>query len=769
LISLASAVALNLPHYQYGRMQSNFIRIFPILAWFTFSSGLFFFSLLKYRYGFHWKTFTATLFEHRMTLRLTALITIIFLLLILMMSLTGFGIEPDKHHWYEAGVPVLGIQIFAAGLTGLAALALKSKIGHWRSLSNRSDLIIFLLIWMVVGILWAAEPVRSSYFSPGPYLPGENFGPFSDATVFDLRAQFALIGQGLNNGNYFDRGLYPAFLLLLHLLGGQNYPLVMAIQAGILAVLPASLYLIGTVLHSRPLGIFVAVLTAAHGINYITSAYLINSSNQKMMMTDFPTGVILAIFTLWVIKWFTKPYSRLDYAVLSGAALGMASLIRTNVLFSLPIVLILAIFIYRHAWGRYFLAATLLTFAMLISVLPWSVRSVNVGASSIFSIYTGRVKMAEKSRMKSVASPQANTENGEQSPVAVSPLTKRIQKYTAFAPIAASHFLHNLVTSSLILPTEITFHDIENTVRGQAPFWNQFWDGSGLNLEMQVGIGLNLVILALGISTAWRTRKIAGMVPLLIFLGYAAANAMARTSGGRYIVPINWVILLYFALGLYQLGLWLLSIFQKQRSSSLDEDVQPVQTNETSRTPIKRQIVPIGLLFTGILALGLLIPLSESFFPRRYETLDPQALLTTIEDKQVVQAAGLNSADLQRFLQSENAIALNGRLLYPRYFYHNDGIVTTDRPYLKQEYPRLAFFIIGPQGSDGVILPLSTVPNLIESGKDVILFGCQERRVVQGLFLITLDEGERIYLREPPAPLQCPLPLPVCDDNRNCQ
>jgi hypothetical protein len=41
--------------------------------------------------------------------------------------------------------------------------------------------------------------------------------PYSDSATFDVGSQFALIGQGIFNGQYFDRALYIALLTYLHM------------------------------------------------------------------------------------------------------------------------------------------------------------------------------------------------------------------------------------------------------------------------------------------------------------------------------------------------------------------------------------------------------------------------------------------------------------------------------------------------------------------------------------------------------------------------
>ena len=65
---------------------------------------------------------------------------------------------------------------------------------------KRSDLIVFLLIYLATAILWISEPLQKSFLFTGPYPPNHVLYPFVDAAIFDTASQFALIGQGIFNG-----------------------------------------------------------------------------------------------------------------------------------------------------------------------------------------------------------------------------------------------------------------------------------------------------------------------------------------------------------------------------------------------------------------------------------------------------------------------------------------------------------------------------------------------------------------------------------------
>jgi len=78
--------------------------------------------------------------------------------------------------------------------------------------------------------LWIYLPAHSNYFAPGPYPPSFQAYPFSDAEIYDLGAQYALIGQRLNNFGYVDKPLYTFLLFLFHSVAGQSTARVLVLQ-----------------------------------------------------------------------------------------------------------------------------------------------------------------------------------------------------------------------------------------------------------------------------------------------------------------------------------------------------------------------------------------------------------------------------------------------------------------------------------------------------------------------------------------------------------
>jgi hypothetical protein len=58
------------------------------------------------------------------------------------------------------------------------------------------------------------------------------------------------------------------------------------------------------------------------------------------------------------------------------------------------------------------------------------------------------------------------------------------------------------------------------------------------------------------IAVAWRREKFTGLLPLAVVAAYLLMHALVRNSGGRYILPVDWASVVYYAMGITHLTLW---------------------------------------------------------------------------------------------------------------------------------------------------------------------------------------------------------------------
>jgi hypothetical protein len=301
--------------------------------------------------------------------------------------------------------------------------------------------------------------------------------------------------------------------------------------------------------------------------------------------------------------------------------------------------------------------------------------------------------------------------------------------------------------------------DLHFLIRERHLYWQANWDGA-LSGAAPLFLAVNLFFLTTGLAHAWKEKGLQGLAPLAIFVAYTMSNALARTSGGRYLVPADWLLILYYLLGVFHVISWGVNMLGKSWSI--------FAAGPQIRTPDMRGLRSgIMIAFIVLVALGSLLPLSELLYLPRYRALNPVETLAS--NRPLVEEAGLNYHDLDTFLQNPGANILIGRALYPRFYKMNQGNYQgIFYPFHTLAFPRTAFKLIGLAGEHSVVLP-GEMPEYLPHASDVLVLGCNGTEYFDALMVIVLDDNEAAYSRHPEAPLGCPMPQPVCDNNSVCQ
>jgi hypothetical protein len=737
-----------LPAEKTGAYFYYFSGIYPLIIWLTFASGLGLFFSLLLRDDFSIKTGLAYWKKRKILVWVSLISLVIFSLLAVLIAALKLW-QFKEPYWYGASVPLLLWQVYLIVFLALFA----EKIT--RKLPKQADIILFFAIWTISAFFWASQPLQGSFFFTSPLPPNHEFYPFADLETFDRASQYALIGQGINNGNFFDRTLYISFLVYLHTFAGQNAEKLMSIQSAIFAIFPALIYLIGKQLHSRRAGLITSGLTAWRGVNALAAMAWINTSTSKHMLTDFPTAIGLAIFGLLLILWLKDPQKQWTKAAWAAGTLGLTSLLRPHVM-AIFVIFLLAIFLrYWPRWRMGLAISTLGLTALLAGIAPWTILGTE---TSIMELYRQRILNVIRERY------QPAPEQVPFSPGKAGLLLAiwQTQPPASPPPFIVSHFLNNLQTSALGLPLSGQWLTLRETVKESESVWNTPWTGE-ISLEARVMLSLGLALTALGIGAALQKNWLAGLGPLAIFGLYQAANGLSRTSGGRYIVPADWVVFLFLGLGVTVL-LEALAAFFKRKAGPAESDRPAAHKGKQAHWLIRAASIVscFGLV-------GGLIPLSEAFQARRYP---PRTELELVEAlSEFLPTLGLSETQLQQFVTVKNGVILEGRALYPRFFAQGAGM-TSWEPFKKLEYARTVFLLIGPQPIHSYTRLAGPSPAYFPNSSDVIVLACENANPLYDVFdaLAVILPGEKIvYSIYPERPLECPVIAPVCDNNKNCQ
>lgn len=666
------------------------------------------------------------------------------------MFTSRFGVAALEDFWYGAGVPILVLQLGAAILGGTLFLRFSSLLK-----SKRADMWICISLFVITAFLWAREPLQRSFLFTKPYAPDHELFPFADAALFDAASQFSLIGENFRifSSQFFERPLYLAFMAYLHAFFGQDYEMLMALQAGLFAVMPVLIYLIGRSLGARAIGFGAALIATFRGINSIHASNMLDTAGPKMILTDFPTAIGVAVITLLVCEWWKDPEARKQHPLWIGGLIGATMMLRTNGLILFAFVPFIALFLFAGKWRQWIVSSLLILAGVLAITLPWELRNVSLGMN-MYDPIVAKFRGVIQSRYQT--SPIPVTQPGL-APLPNSNINPACNNVVCFS---ANHLLHNIITSVLILPTSPMMDDARHLINERAPYWNPFWAGS-LTSSASFMLVLNLFFITTGILRAWQEKRMQALLPLAIYLAYNISNALARTSGGRYIVPTDWIITFYYLVGIFHIVTWFANEMQQAWNLFTTDNINP-PTHQKTYTLKSLNVV------TSLLVIGALLPISENLRPPRYQDLDPLATMT--ENRALVESLNMQVYDLETFLQNPEAALVVGRVLYPRYYKANQGeFVDAFYPYHTLGFPRIAFKLIGPNGDHAIVLPTADVPENIHHVSDVLVLGCAGKNYFDALVVIVLNENKAVYTRSPASELQCPLQQPVCDNNSVCK
>ena len=800
ILSLAGIISganfiLFIPEISEPVTLAYYIRLQPIVLWVVILCSQNLLALPLLRYGFNLNQLKP---KQRIFYTIT-LIFGIFLLLWAWIGQTGYGIKyiDVGIGWYFLGTTLLETQVFLAWGIAVSFLILwtwfeeNPEKFRWGQLLNK-DVGICILLWAAGFGLWMSQPLKPNWFAAQPRPPNYEFYPNSDTSVYDITAQNLLLGEGFKTRGspYTLRPIYALFLALLHKIGGLSYEPIIWMQIAVLAFLPVLIYLLTKNLHSRISGVLAASLFILREMNAIHLADKISDTHAKLLMPFLPTALGILIFLWLIVTWLQNPQKRQTRTLISGGVIGIFMLIRPEVAILLPFVGIAALLQIIKTPKEWLKGMFLIACGMILMLAPWIWRNYQLTGTIFIDSPTYRLDLFARRYREDpigfvlptpapaqVSSPEAeeiqvpallpNPEESAQEQTGR--LAEEVVEYAQEHPelitnFMLNHFSNNIVQTAMYFPSTfrttnaaiefLGYRSIEkfwqsccssDNYVSRLPFWYK-WDGI-LPHQSIVPTFLTLLILSVGFAASWEKSKYAGMIPLMAVLGYYLINALVRNSGGRYIIPVDWVGIFYYSIGLGQLTLWGISFFHRIPSFSGE-----IRTGFQRGSESQGVLSYLGLAI-GIFIFGCILPFVEKSIPSRYSA-------ATLETKlQILFQSGHESLQpLDAFLTNQGSV-FQGSALYPRFNQaHEMGSVWNF--YQKRPYDHIDFYLSSPVDR-GIILPTSEQPDYFPHASDALVFGCAEGEYIDALVVaIFSDDGEveNILLRSPiPENPTCPL------------
>jgi hypothetical protein len=671
-------------------------------------------------------------------------------LVVLFIACTGMGIGPGTQYWGKSGIPVLHWQLGSALVVMSALVILDGRLFDSKP-SWIKYLAVFVLLWLAAFLLWQSIPTPVSRFVTASYPPNYTGYPYSDAGDYALEGQMILSGNGFPYG-FLDKPLHLTMLAVISWLAGSDYARMMLLQTGLMALIPGLIYLLISKISNRPAGITAGAVVLFMQANNLAIADRVQATNVKMAMSEPLASLLLILFALSVVNWWKSPRRSWLHAAISGALLGLTALVRLNALVILPFVLLVWLFAFNIHSRRAWYAAFVFVLFCLLGQLPWAARNQAVNGNAADSYISKVIGVVIKRRINPIVElvPVRKTPvPGAEQPANTPPPTTdepeaRPNDWRTLADSFVRTGLHNMAAVGLSLPASIYHEGIEETIR--QPYWDQEWNGS-FTPYGQIMLAVSLLVVALGFALGWKRSGVLSLIPLLILLPYLLSNSLSMVSGGRYIVPVDWVLPSYFSMGLAGLTVWLFCL-------------KPAPETEPADSPADNKWLWVQLV---VILVAAILPTALSLLiPKEFKLTDNAAILAEVKKVNPEWPAGYSTNDLEKLMASPDSSLKAGRAMFPRWMKTGEGDTAgRGSAFSALSFDHQSFSVISDDKYPfEAILPVDQAIDPLPNASKVILAGCKTEAYFDAAVLIVLEPTPKAYIRKDPGLFTCPLPKP---------
>ena len=737
-------------------LKAILIRIFPGVFWFTATclQTLVFLPIFRYgslEYGY------PALNEIRTFIFGAIIITVVCLFVIV----SQIGIMPPPNSWGngwgDPGSPLSTTQTllsFGISIGILIGYRLVTRFGFQNLrfrinfTGNKLDWAMGVVLWLFAVLIWINTPFPGNYFASEPQPPNYEYYPYSDAALYDIHAQNLLIGEGLTRGDKLivRRPLYSFYVAMLNLIGGPNYINVINLQIMTLAFFPVLVYLIGKTLDHRLSGMVAALLVIFREQNSIFLSKTINVSHSKLLMSDLPTALLISLFIFLLIVWVKDRQPKRYLILISGGVLGLTMLIRSQAIFLATLPILLAGFIYfpRKEFKIFSQIIIIFLCGIFLSCLPWVWRNYAYTETIALEDSTQARLMVQRfvpiSDEFDTSKLPDETDTDYRARMMSIALNYFQQNPGKLISRVSASFMHNNISSIFILPAASLQDTLMDYVK-RVPYWFG-WEGPIVE-ETRLPLIANLMVLGLGLSSAWIRSRWTGLIPLIAFWIYSLSNSVGATSGWRFILPVDWSIVIYFGMGLSQLFFLVVAVyFPKSKTIQRGWSIVKHEEHDYSQSDQKLFGNKFLLLISiGILFLGSAIPVAEWLIPTRYPGMTKSEALVLLRNLPGYSSlSGVDKHSIDTLIELPETNVYVGKALYPRYYLAGEGVASDDWPsFTNRACDRLGFYLIGPTNAS-VLLPQSENIPLVSNAADVWVIGVRQEDYIFAESLILPDD-----------------------------
>ncbi len=639
----------------------------------------------------------------------------------ILVSKTRLGLEKENAFYGKPTVPLLEWHIVSAFVLCVLCFCADHFIPG--GIPAKIKRLIPVMIWLCAVIIWTAIPNQNGFFSPIGRAPNYETYPFSDGSFYGHYARAAAAGMGLKGDDIPPRPLYIAFLTGLHLLSGIRYDRIIFFQTLFLGLLPVFGYLCGRDLHSVSGGLAAALLVILRETHAILAApFGHNISTTKYFFSDIPTALVCAAFIWLLIGWQKRnkafgSASRTAFA--AGCALGAMALIRTQslcLLFLLPFPLIA---VFRHDPKQALKQLILFALALLICITPWLLRSRRITGQLVFDHpMTQTSEMARSYNFDGADLSQLPGEND-------GAYTRRMTAFIAGAVrshfkeigrFVSIHFLNSEISGFRLFPLRDHLNSTEELLKSREPFW-ELLDSADLNVYNLLFFGLGYLLWAVGIGASGQRSGQAGFIPLAAILIFNFSTALGRYSAGRYLIPADWIMMLYFAIGFADL----LSMAFRVCGG----EVQMTAKADSAEMPFVSTII-------CLLIIAAAIPVCDRLIPQTFVQDPPETVMA-------------ETGELRMDCAPKDRMYLHAIAVYPRWYGAGEGEPESAKQgYGAADHGRLVFLTLAPHGYGTIEMPMNQPPEYLPDGAEVRISACLAGPTSIAETLLVDRDGEQL-------------------------
>lgn len=760
---------LLMPDYRFGRSAAIFLRIKPyILLIFLISSS---FSLFFNYKNNRFADIRETIKNFSKQKKYILLALLVLIACIIFVEVTGLGKTRETALWNKNGIPLQSIQLYSA----LVLFYVFLKTGILSKIAKNKKWLNFFLIWIISAIIWSQAPMISHFFAPGPYEPNLTFYPYSDAVTYDLPAQTALNGWGFNFESYILKPTVVFISFLTRYLTKNNSTTAMLLQSAFYAILPAIIYLFGCALGGFGCGYLAAAFSLLKEWNALRTIS-VSTVHSRLVMSEFLTQILFALFCYAIFRWLQKSGKEILYAIVAGGCFCLGIFTRYNFLAMLPAALLLLIAAYWKKFRSlakpmlFFLLSILLTAAPFLyreSKLSWNIFDEferTVRSVLIRQRFQGEAPWTTHQNITVENAESAESENNSETPditeveFNTSQITQELSNnisnnnLSVFESII-NHGNRNIISSILTLPIEWVFQDLNHLYKQDGDgLWRDQWDGS-FSTEQWAAIAVWTVLGAVSIGCLVRIHGLAGFSIIYFWVVYAFSIGFSRSSGGRYIVPTNWIPMLLLA--------FCCLLFFSRGKVTISKPV-------VNRLPAWEPVCTMAIFtafFTGMVLFETLLP-SKS-------TSDEKPDLDILKENLIDNKINWDLVEEQ--LNSGIMHISHGVAVYPRFYYYKTGEHSASGAMMEKDFSRMTFIGINrderEEFSQEYLMPHKELIGDFPQDSIYRALSCSSSFGYEDILAVTIKtpQGQQFtYVRDPLPEFSCPVPEPVCSANEVC-